>query len=187
MDLNYVGVKAPQFSFARLEGADPLLGVEMTSTGEVGCIGNDVHEALLKSLLAVGFSRPKKSILLSTGDIKSKAYLLESIRKLKSFELYATKGTHDFLQENGISSTKVHWPLSAEEPNALTLIKQKKVELVINIPKSNEEQELRNDYAIRRTAVDFNIPLITNAQLAKLFIDACVENKQLEIKEWGEY
>ena len=187
LDLNYVGVKAPQFSFSRLDGADPLLGVEMTSTGEVGCIGNDVHEALLKALLSVGFTRPRKSVLLSTGQIKEKAYLLESIRKLQNFEIYATKGTHNFLKENGISSTQVHWPLSQEEPNAITLIKQKKVELVINIPKSNEEQELSNDYAIRRTAVDFNIPLITNAQLAKLFIDACIENKELEIKEWKEY
>ena len=159
----------------------------MTSTGEVGCIGNDVHEALLKALLSVGFTRLRKTVLLSTGNIKEKAYLLESIRKLQNFEIYATKGTHDFLKENGISSTQVHWPLSQEEPNAITLIKQKKVELVINIPKSNEEQELSNDYAIRRTAVDFNIPLITNAQLAKLFIDACLENKELEIKEWKEY
>ena len=189
LDFDYVGVKAPQFSFARLDGADPMLGVEMASTGEVGCIGKNVHEALLKALLSVGYTVPKKSILLSTGPIGSKAYLLDSAKKLNDagFTLYATQGTHEFLRQQGISSTQVHWPSTGQEPSAVTLIRQKKIDMVINIPKNYEEQELTNDYLIRRAAVDFNVSLMTNAQLARLFIDAFIENRKLEIKGWDEY
>src|SRR3989344_5291277 len=189
LDFDYVGVKAPQFSFARLDGADPMLGVEMASTGEVGCIGKNVHEALLKALLSVGYTVPKKSILLSTGPIGSKAYLLDSAKKLNDagFTLYATQGTHEFLRQQGISSTQVHWPSTGQEPSAVTLIRQNKIDMVINIPKNYEEQELTNDYLIRRAAVDFNVSLMTNAQLARLFIDAFIENRKLEIKGWDEY
>ena len=189
LDFDYVGVKAPQFSFARLDGADPMLGVEMASTGEVGCIGKNVHEALLKALLSVGYTVPKKNILLSTGPIGSKAYLLDSAKKLNDagFTLYATQGTHEFLRQQGIPSTQVHWPSTGQEPSAVTLIRQKKIDMVINIPKNYEEQELTNDYLIRRAAVDFNVSLMTNAQLARLFIDAFIENRKLEIKGWDEY
>ncbi|MBI2656983.1 carbamoyl-phosphate synthase (glutamine-hydrolyzing) large subunit, partial [Candidatus Woesearchaeota archaeon] len=191
LDLDYVGVKAPQFSFSRLHGADPVLSVEMASTGEVACLGNDVNEAFLKSLLSVGFIMPKSNVLLSTGPIKSKAYLLESVRKLAEmgFKLYATGGTANFLEENSIKSAVLHWPLEKKEPNALTYLQERKIDLVINIPKSLEEEELTNDYLIRRKAVDFNIPLLTNAQIAKLFIESIYKKKmeELEIKSWEEY
>jgi len=191
LDLDYVGVKAPQFSFSRLHGADPVLSVEMASTGEVACLGNDLNEAFLKSLLSVGFVMPKAKVLLSTGPIKSKAYLLESIKKLSemNFELYATEGTAKFLEDNGVKSTVLYWPLYKKEPNALSYIQERKIELVINIPKSYEEEELTNDYLIRRKAVDFNIPLLTNAQIAKLFIESIYKKKMedLEIKSWEEY
>ncbi len=185
LDLDYVGVKAPQFSFSRLKGADPLLGVEMASTGEVGCIGRDIHEALMKSLLSVGFRVPQKGILLSTGPIKSKADLLESIRK-QTVPLYATAGTHAFLAENNIQNTLVSWP-DEEEPNALTALMKGEIDLVINIPKSDEERELTNDYLIRRKAADLNIPLLTNTQIAKLFLESLAKKSTLEIKDWGEY
>ena len=191
LDLDYVGVKAPQFSFSRLHGADPVLSVEMASTGEVACIGNDLNEAFLKSLLSVGFVIPKSKVLLSTGPIKSKAYLLESVKKLKelNFKLFATQGTKKFLDENGIESELLHWPLDKKEPNALTYIQERKIDLVINIPKSFEEEEIANDYLIRRKAVDFNIPLLTNEQIAKLFIESISKKKmeELEIKSWDEY
>ncbi len=191
LDLDYVGVKAPQFSFSRLHGADPVLSVEMASTGEVACIGNDVNEAFLKALLSVGFVMPKSNILLSTGPIKSKAYLLESVRKLSDmgFNLFATKGTSKFLQENGIKTTMLHWPLEKDEPNALSYIQERKIDFVINIPKSLEEEELTNDYLIRRKAVDFNIPLLTNEQIAKLFIESMSKKKMedLAIKSWEAY
>ncbi|MBI2651157.1 carbamoyl-phosphate synthase (glutamine-hydrolyzing) large subunit [Candidatus Woesearchaeota archaeon] len=191
LDLDYVGVKAAQFSFSRLHGADTVSGVEMASTGEVACLGKNINEAFLKALLAVNFVIPKKNILLSTGPIKSKAYLLESIRRLENmgYALYATKGTHDFLKENGISSIILNWPLSKEEPNILTYLRERKIDLVINIPKSFEEKELKNDYIIRRKAVDFNIPLLTNPQNTKLFIESIskLKMKDLEIREWGEY
>ncbi|MBI4153229.1 carbamoyl-phosphate synthase (glutamine-hydrolyzing) large subunit, partial [Candidatus Woesearchaeota archaeon] len=185
LDLDYVGVKAPQFSFSRLHGADPLLGVEMASTGEVACIGRDIHEALLKSLLSVGFKMPEKGILLSTGPIKSKADMLESIRKI-SAQLYATSGTHVFLAENGIASTLVSWP-DEKEPNALSILMKGEVDLVINIPKNDEERELTNDYLIRRKAADLSIPLLTNTQIAKLFLESLSQKSILEIKEWREY
>jgi len=191
VDLDYVGVKAPQFSFSRLRGADPVLGVEMASTGEVACLGKDMNEAFLKALLSVGFKIPNRNILLSTGPIKSKAYLLESIRKLgqMGFNLYATKGTADFLKENNVEVKALHWPLDKKEPNALTYLAERKIDLVINIPKSLEEKELTNDYLIRRKAVDFNIPLLTNPQNTKVFIDAISKLKieDLEIKSWDEY
>ena len=191
MDLDYVGVKAPQFSFSRLHGADPVLSVEMASTGEVGCLGDDLNEAFLKSLLSVGFAMPKKNILLSTGPIKNKAYLLDSIKKLAElgFNLYATEGTAKFLEQNGVTSSILHWPLEQKEPNALTYLKERKIDLVINIPKSYEEEEITNDYLIRRKAVDFNIPLLTNAQIAKLFVESIYNKKMedLEIKSWEEY
>ncbi|MEK6942658.1 MAG: carbamoyl-phosphate synthase (glutamine-hydrolyzing) large subunit [Nanoarchaeota archaeon] len=191
MDIDYVGVKAPQFSFSRLHGADPVLSVEMASTGEVGCLGNDLNEAFLKSLLSVGFVIPKSSILLSTGPIKNKAYLLESIKKLdkRDYKLYATPGTAKFLEENKVKVETLYWPDEPKEPNVLTYIQEKKIDLVINIPKTLENQELENDYTIRRKAVDFNIPLLTNAQIAKLFIESICKKKmeELEIKAWDEY
>ncbi len=191
IDLDYVGVKAPQFSFSRLHGADPVLSVEMASTGEVACLGNDLNEAFLKSLFSVGFAMPKSNILLSTGPIKSKAYLLECVKKLEEmgFKLFATEGTAKFLEENGVKTTILHWPLEKKEPNALTYIQERKIDLVINIPKSLEEEELTNDYLIRRKAVDFNIPLLTNEQIAKLFIESIHKKKMedLEVKGWGEY
>ncbi|UCG92748.1 MAG: carbamoyl-phosphate synthase (glutamine-hydrolyzing) large subunit [candidate division WOR-3 bacterium] len=190
-DLDYVGVKAPQFSFTRLKGSDPLLGVEMTSTGEVACIGDDFNEAFLKSLLSVRFTLPKKTILLSTGPIYSKAELLESTRLLKrmGFRLYATKGTAEFLKNNGVIAEVLYWPLDKREPNALTYIIDKKIDLVVNIPKNIEKEELDNDYLIRRAAVDFNVPLITNLQLAKRFVEAISRTslKSLKVKSWDEY
>jgi len=191
IDLDYVGVKAPQFSFSRLHGADPVLSVEMASTGEVACLGKNINEAFLKSLLSVGFVLPKKNILLSTGPVKSKAYLLESIKKLKSmgFNLFATKGTRDFLKRWGVDTKILNWPLDKKEPNILTYLKKRKLDLVINIPKSHEEEELTNDYLIRRRAVDYNIPLLTNPQNAKLFIESISKLKMedLEIKDWESY
>lgn len=191
LDLDYVGVKAPQFSFSRLHGADPVLSVEMASTGEVACLGNDLSEAFLKSLLSVGFVIPKSNVLLSTGPIKSKAYLLESIKKLEEmkFKLYATEGTAKFLEQNGVKTTVLYWPMEKKEPNTLTYIQERKIDLVINIPKSLEEEELTNDYLIRRKAVDFNIPLLTNAQITKLFIESIYKKKieELEVKSWEEY
>ena len=191
LDLDYVGVKAPQFSFSRLQGADPVLSVEMASTGEVACLGSDVNEAFLKSLLSVGFVIPKSNVLLSTGPIKSKADLLESVKKLAEmgYNLYATEGTAKFLEENNVKTNILHWPLDKKEPNTLTYLQERKIDLVINIPKSFEEQELTNDYLIRRKAVDFNIPLLTNAQIAKLFVESIYKKKieELEVKSWGEY
>jgi len=191
IDLDYVGIKAPQFSFSRLHGADPVLSVEMASTGEVACLGNDIYESFLKSLLSVGFVIPKTNVLLSTGPIKSKAYLLDSVKKLAemNYKLYATEGTAKFLQENNVKADVLHWPLDKKEPNALTFIQERKIDLVINIPKSYEEEEITNDYLIRRKAVDFNIPLLTNAQIAKLFIESINKKKieDLEIKSWDEY
>jgi len=190
-ELDYVGVKAPQFSFTRLKGADPVLNVEMASTGEVACIGDDFEEAFLKALLSVGYDFPKKNILLSTGPFESKALFLPEVKRLKNlgFSLYATSGTADFLQYNGIESMILYWPLQKKEPNIISYIQQRKLDLIINIPKSMEEEELTNDYIIRRKAVDFNIPLITNLQFAERFIDAVSKLKQedLAVKSWDEY
>ena len=190
-DLEYVGVKAPQFSFTRLEGADPVLGVEMASTGEVGCLGEDFEEAFLKALLSVGLRLPVKSALLSTGPIEGKAAFLESARLLRDMgvALYATRGTAAFLAEHGIVSTRLHWPDEAASPNTLEFLSERKVDLVINIPKSSAEQELANDYVIRRKAADFGIPLITNIQLAQRFVEAMAKKSlaELQIKSWQEY
>ncbi|MBT4541208.1 carbamoyl-phosphate synthase (glutamine-hydrolyzing) large subunit [Candidatus Woesearchaeota archaeon] len=190
-DLEYVGVKAPQFSFTRLRGADPLLGVEMSSTGEVACLGDNVQEAFLKALLSVGFKIPKETILLSTGDVKKKAKLLEYVKQLKKkgYMLYGTGGTADFYKMHGIGMEMLHWPLDEKKPNVLDYIKNKAVDLVVNIPKSNERIELSNDYIIRRTAADFSVPLITNFQCTKLFVESiCNYNEDdLTVKSWNEY
>lgn len=190
-DLDYVGVKAPQFSFMRLKGSDPILGVEMTSTGEVACLGDDFNEAFLKSLLSVGFRLPKKTLLLSTGPIEYKAEFLQSTKILQDlgFKFYATRGTADFMRKNGLKAEVLYWPLDGKEPNTLTYIADGKIDLVINIPKNIEKEELDNDYLIRRTAVDFNTPLITNLQLAKRFVEAISSTKieDLQVKSWDEY
>lgn len=191
LDIDYVGVKAPQFSFSRLLKADPVIGVDMASTGEVGCIGDDFYEALLKSMLAVGYKIPEKNIMLSTGPIEDKAALLESIKLLieNNYKLFATKGTQEFLKRNGIKSTLLHWPDEDKKPNVLNYLKDKKIDLVINIPKNLSETELHNDYLIRRKSIDYNIPLITNARLAKDFINSFCKVKLNEkhIKSWCEY
>ena len=190
-DLDYVGVKAPQFSFTRLKGSDPILGVEMASTGEVACLGDDFNEAFLKSLISVGFRIPRETILLSTGPIDSKAEFLESTKTLDEmgFKFYATKGTADFMETNGIKAGVLYWPLENKEPNTLSYIANRKIDLVINIPKNIEREELDNDYLIRRKAVDFDVPLITNLQLAKRFVEAIYNTalKDLKVKSWDEY
>jgi len=191
MDLNYVGVKAPQFSFTRLEGADPVLGVEMASTGEVGCLGDDFEEAFLKALLSVGFRLPVKSVLLSTGPIADKAAFLEPARTLLGMgvKLYATEGTAAFLGANGVPAAVLHWPSEARSPNALEYLNQRRIDLVINIPKNSGEEELTNDYLIRRKAADFGIPLVTNLQLAQRLVEALSKKSiaELQIKSWQEY
>ncbi|HQU71170.1 MAG: carbamoyl-phosphate synthase (glutamine-hydrolyzing) large subunit [Calditrichaeota bacterium] len=190
-ELNFVGVKAPQFSFTRLQGADPTLGVEMASTGEVGCIGDDFDEAFLKALISVGFKFPIKNVLLSTGRIVSKAELLESTRIMHKMGInfFATGGTADFMKHNGLPVVALRWPLEKSEPNTLTYIKEGKIDLVVNIPKNYQEEELTNDYMIRRAAVDFNVPLITNRQLVMRFVEAISRKtlQDLRITHWGEY
>jgi len=190
-DLDYVGVKASQFSFTRLKGSDPVLGVEMVSTGEVACLGDDFNEAFLKSLLSVEFTIPQKTILLSTGPVDSKADFLASTKMLQTmgYRFYATKGTADFMRMNGLIVDVLCWPLEQREPNTLTYIAEGKIDLVINIPKNIEKDELDNDYLIRRRAVDFNVPLITNLQLAKRFVEALSRTsvEDLKIKSWNEY
>ncbi len=190
-DLDYIGVKAPQFSFSRLAKADPILGVDMSSTGEVGCIGDSYYEAILKAMLSVGYTIPKKNILLSTGPMRSKVELVNSCKMLieKGYNLFATKGTAQFLQLNGIFATVLHWPDEDAQPNVLDYLKNKLIDLVINIPKNLSKKELNNDYTIRRSAIDYNIPLITNARLASAFIYSfCkITTKELEIKSWNEY
>jgi carbamoyl-phosphate synthase large subunit len=191
MDLDYVGVKAPQFSFTRLEGADPVLGVEMASTGEVGCLGDDFEEAFLKALLSVGFRLPVKSVLLSSGPIEQKAAFLESARTLRELgvRLYATEGTAAFLNGHGVEATRMHWPSEDASPNTLELLNERRVDLVINIPKSSAEEELANDYRIRRRAADLGIPLITDIQLAQRFVEAIARKRltELQIKSWQDY
>jgi carbamoyl-phosphate synthase large subunit len=191
LDLEWVGVKAAQFSYSRLHGADPVSGVEMASTGEVGCIGDDLNDAFLKALLSVGYRIPKKRILLSTGPIEDKLNFLGSARKLTEmgFELFASRGTAKFLVSNGVAAKALNWPLESKEPNIAGFIKRGEIDLVINIPKNNRETELKNDYIIRRMAVDFDIPLFTNIRVAKQFIDALAyeRDKGLEIKAWEDY
>jgi carbamoyl-phosphate synthase large subunit len=190
-DLDYIGCKAPQFSFSRLKKADPVLGVDMSSTGEVGCIGDNYYEAILKAMLSVGYTIPKKNILLSTGDMRSKVELVNSCKMLieKGYNLFATHGTHDFLKLNGIESIDLAWPDEDRKPNVLDYLKAKEIDLVVNIPKDLSSHELSNDYSIRRGAVDFNIPLLTNARLASAFIYAIckMEVEDISIKSWDEY
>jgi carbamoyl-phosphate synthase large subunit len=189
-DLDYVGVKAPQFSFTRLKGSDPVLGVEMSSTGEVACLGDDFNEAFLKSVLSIGFKIPEKGILISTGPLRKKANFLEEMKMLQSLnlEFYGTQGTSDFYAENGFKVNPLNRPYTKEEPNILTYMEEGKIDLVINIPKNNEKMELDSDYFIRRKAIDLNIPLITNIQVAKRFVKAIYYSKdKLEVKSWSEY
>ena len=190
-ELDYIGVKASQFSFSRLQNFDPILGVDMSSTGEVGCIGDDFAEAMLKSMLSVGYNIPKKGILISSGEAKSKVDLLEAckLRHEKGYELYASHGTQKFLEENGVKATDVNWPDEDGDNNIQKMIAEKRVDLIINIPKNVTKRELTNGYIIRRSAVDYNIPLITNARLASAFINAfCTLNPDdVKIKSWQEY
>jgi len=190
-ELDYVGVKAPQFSFSRLAKADPVLGVDMSSTGEVGCIGEGFYEAILKAMFSVGYRVPKKSILLSTGPARSKVELLNSAKALRDrgHKLYATRGTQQFLQNAGVEAEVAYWPDENKSPNTIELIRSREVDLVINIPKDLSDTELNNDYSIRRNAVDFNVPLITNSRLASAFILAFCRlgEDQLAIKSWDEY
>ncbi len=191
-DLDYVGIKASQFSFSRLQGADPVLGVDMASTGEVGCIGVDTNEAILKSMLSVGYSVPRKAVLLSTGSPKQKIDMLDAAHMLhnKGYRIYATGGTHQFLTDNGIPAIKVYWPSQSEcQPQALDLLHDKEIDLVVNIPKDLTSTELSNGYKIRRAAIDLNVPLLTNARLASAFIQAftTLPVDEIEIKSWDEY
>ncbi|MDR1410883.1 MAG: carbamoyl-phosphate synthase (glutamine-hydrolyzing) large subunit [Spirochaetaceae bacterium] len=198
LDLEWVGVKAAQFSYSRLHGADPVSGVEMASTGEVGCIGTDFHDAFLKALLSVGYRIPRKRILLSTGTIEEKLDFLDSARKLveMGYELYASRGTARFLASNKVPAAALNWPLESKEPNIATFIRKREADMIINIPKNNREKELKNDYLIRRMAIDFDIPLFTNIKVARSFIDALAYarrklappgDESLEIKSWEEY
>ena len=197
LDLEWVGVKAAQFSFSRLHGADPVTGVEMASTGEVGCIGADLSDAFLKALLSVGYRIPKgrngapPKILLSTGPIEDKLDFLDSARKLLDMgcELYASRGTATFLASSGIPAAALHWPLESKEPNIADFIRRREADMIINIPKNNRQTELKNDYLIRRMAIDFDIPLFTNIKVAREFIDAlaCHREQGLEIMAWEDY
>lgn len=188
---NYVGVKAPEFSFTRLEGADPTTGVEMASTGEVACLGQDFDEAFLKALTSVGYRFPIRAILVSSGTIESKSELLEPTRHLVKLgiKFYATPGTAKFMKTNNIEVEEVEWPSSGSRPNALDLLKSNKIDLVINIPKNFQRDELTNDYQVRRTAVDYKIPLITNRQLAMRLAEAIINKDplNLDVKSWDEY
>ena len=190
-ELDYVGIKASQFSFNRLQKADPVLGVDMASTGEVGCIGMDTSCAVLKAMLSVGYRIPKKNILLSTGTMKQKADMMDAARVLvnKGYKLFATGGTHKTLAENGIESTHVYWPSEEGHPQALEMLHRKEIDMVVNIPKNLTAGELSNGYKIRRAAIDLNIPLITNARLASAFINAfCTMSvDDIAIKSWAEY
>jgi carbamoyl-phosphate synthase large subunit len=190
-DMDYVGIKASQFSFSRLQKADPVLGVEMASTGEVGCIGENYYEALLKAMLSVGYRIPEKNILLSSGDARSKIELLQSAKLLveRGYNLFATPGSAKFLTENEVPVTVLYWPDEETSPNTLEYLKNRKIDLVINIPKNLSKTELYNDYQIRRAAVDFNIPLITNARLASAFIYAIckLQPEDIAINSWDEY
>ena len=191
-ELDYVGVKAPQFSFARLLNADPVLGVDMASTGEVACIGENYYEAILKSMLSVGYTIPKKNILISSGPSRSKIELLESARMLvaRGYNLYATEGTSRFFTDNGVPNTLLHWPDEEDRhPNVQEYLKSKQIDLVINIPKNFTRRELRNGYQIRRSSIDYNIPLITNSRVASAFVYAICKYtpETLTIKSWDEY
>ena len=190
-DLDYVGIKASQFSFNRLQKADPVLGVDMASTGEVGCLGDDTNCAILKAMLSVGQRIPEKNILLSTGGPKQKVEMLQAARMLqkKGYKLFATGGSSKFLTENGVENTRVYWPSEEGQPQALDMLHRKEIDMVVNIPKNLTAGELTNGYKIRRAAIDLNIPLITNARLASAFINAfCTMSvDDLQIKSWAEY
>ena len=190
-DLDYVGIKASQFSFNRLQHADPVLGVDMASTGEVGCLGQDTSCALLKAMFSVGYRIPQKGILLSTGDSKQKVDMLEAAHMLqqRGFTLYATGGTSAFLEENGVKTVRVYWPSEEGTPQALDLLHRKEIDMVVNIPKNLSSRELSNGYRIRRASIDLNIPLITNARLASAFIGAFCSTavEDLAIRSWREY
>ncbi len=191
-ELDYVGVKAPQFSFARLLNADPVLGVDMASTGEVGCIGENYYEAILKAMLSVGYRMPVKNVLISSGPSRGKVELLNSAKMLRDrgYNIFATEGTSRFFTENGVENTHLYWPdQEGQSPNTITFIKEKRLDLVINIPKNYTKRELSNGYAIRRNAIDFNVPLITNARVASAFIyGVCKYNiEDITIKSWDEY
>jgi carbamoyl-phosphate synthase large subunit len=191
-DLDYVGIKASQFSFSRLQGADPVLGVDMSSTGEVGCIGTDTSEAVLKSMLSVGQRIPQKGILMSTGTARQKADTLEAAQMLhaKGYKIYATAGTHRFLNDNGIPAVLVYWPSQPDmQPQALDLLHSHDIDMVVNIPKNLTSTELSNGYKIRRAAIDLNVPLLTNARLASAFIHAftTLSVDDIEILSWDQY
>ena len=190
-DLDYVGVKASQFSFNRLQKADPVLGVDMASTGEVGCIGEDSPSAVLTAMLSVGHRIPKKNILLSTGAAKHKVEMLGAARLLveKGYKLYATGGTSRFLTENGVENTMVYWPSEEGQPQALEMLHRKEIDMVVNIPKNLTSGELSNGYKVRRAAIDLNIPLITNVRLASAYINAfcTMDVDNIAIKSWDEY
>ena len=190
-ELDYVGIKASQFSFNRLQKADPVLGVDMASTGEVGCIGSDTSCAVLKAMLSVGYRIPKKKILLSTGTPKQKVDMLEAARMLqkKGYDIFATGGSSKFLTENGVENTRVYWPNEEGHPQALEMLHKKEIDMVVNIPKNLTAGELDNGYKIRRAAIDLNIPLITNARLASAFINAfcTMDIDDIAIKSWEEY
>ncbi|MCI6160746.1 MAG: carbamoyl-phosphate synthase (glutamine-hydrolyzing) large subunit [Prevotellaceae bacterium] len=190
-DIDHIGVKASQFSFARLQNADPVLGVDMSSTGEVGCLGDDLHEALLNALIATGYRIPKQNILISSGGVKGKVDLLEPVRELdkNGYNIYATAGTAQFLNENGVKATAVSWPDEEGENNVMDMIAAHKFELIVNVPKNHSKRELTNGYKIRRAAIDHNIPLMTNTRLAKAFIQAFCDLKleDIKMKSWQEY
>jgi carbamoyl-phosphate synthase large subunit len=191
LDLNYVGVKAPQFSFSRLKGADPILGVEMASTGEVACLGDDIHEAFLKALLSAGFSLPRKNVLLTIGGESSKLRFLEPARKLHGMglRLYATEHTSNFLRKNGIPNTRLYKVHESREPNIRSAIAGRKIDFVISIPNPKKRVEFDSDYRLRRMAVDFSIPILTNLQVADLFVQAIAGHPldSLAVKHWAEY
>ncbi len=190
-DIDRIGVKASQFSFARLQNADPVLGVDMSSTGEVGCLGDDMNEALLNALIATGYRLPKKAVLISSGGVKGKLDLLEPARQLvrKGLEVYATAGTAAFLNENGVFARSVSWPDEDDDQNVLQLIAQHRFDLIVNVPKNRTKRELTNGYRIRRAAIDHNTPLMTNTRLAKVFIEAftTLDLDDIKIKSWQEY
>ena len=192
-DIDRIGVKASQFSFARLQNADPVLGVDMSSTGEVGCLGDDLNEAMLNSLIATGYRLPKDdgSILISSGGAKGKVSLLEPAKELvkKGYKVYATGGTAKFFNDNGVEATPVAWPDEEGQNNVMDMIAAHQFDLIINVPKNHTKRELTNGYRIRRGAIDHNIPLMTNVRLAKAFIEAftALSQNDIKIKSWQEY
>ena len=190
-DIDRIGVKASQFSFARLQNADPVLGVDMSSTGEVGCLGDDLHEAMLNALIATGYKLPKKGILISSGGAKGKVALLEPVRELaeSGYDIYATAGTAKFFNDNGVNVQTVAWPDEDNDNNVMDMIANHRFDLIINVPKNRTKRELTNGYRIRRGAIDHNIPLMTNVRLAKAFIEAfcAYKDKKMKVKSWQEY